>query len=129
MTFPRKLVSLAALAALAVPIAAADAQDPKPVPCNGLLIKDSAGDQDVAPIGGGGAGGPLASKGPDNIDIRGLFFNLTPGADGKPVLTANVQITNLTKDVPPEAHEGEVRYLVDFATLGDVAYLTAILDA
>lgn len=129
MFLPRKLLALAALTLLAVPIAGAGAQDAKPTPCTGILLKDGAGDQDVAPVGGGGAGTPIASPGPDNIDIRGLFFNFAPGADGKPVLTANIQINNLTKDVPAEAREGEVRYLVDFGTQGDVASVTAILDS
>jgi hypothetical protein len=120
---------MAAFAAIAVPIATAGAEDPKPTPCNGVLIKDAAGDQDVAPVGGGSAGLPHGSVGPDNIDIRGLFFNLAPGADGKPVATANIQIQNLTSVVPPEANEGEVRYLVDFGQQGDISSLTAILSA
>lgn len=125
----RNLLAILFAAALAVPIAGAGAQDPKPTPCNGILIKDGKGDQDVAPVGGGGADLPHSSVGPDNIDVRGLFFNLAPGADGKPVLTANIQIENLTKDVPPEAREGQVRYLVDFATQGDITSVTAILTS
>lgn len=127
---PRRiLLALSLVAALVVPVALAPAQDAKPTPCNGILLKDAAGDQDVAPIGGGGAGLPHSSVGPDNIDLRSLFFNYAPNAEGKPVLTANIGITNLTSEVPAEAHEGEVRYLVDFDTLGDVSSLTAILSA
>ncbi len=123
----RKLAALVALSAIAVPVALAGAADPKPVPCNGLLLKDAAGDQDVAPVGGGGAGSPIASKGPDNIDIRGLFWNMSPGPDGKPVATANIPITDLTSEIPAEAYEGEVRYLVDFGSQGDVEWLRAVL--
>jgi hypothetical protein len=94
-----------------------------------MLLKDTDGDQDIAPIGGGSAGLPHGTKGPDNMDVRGLFFNFAPGADGKPVLTANIVIENLTKTVPAEARAGEVRYLVDFGTQGDVAYLTAKLTS
>ena len=127
MAVSRKLLAFSAFAALVVPIAGADAQDPKPTPCNGLLLKDAKGDQDMAPVGGGGAGSPIASPGPDNIDVRGLFFNLAPGADGKPVLTANIQIENLTKDIPAEAHEGEIRYLVNFGLQNGITSVSAIL--
>ena len=129
MPLPQKLLALAAFAALAVPMATAGAQDVKPTPCTGILIKDGAGDQRSAPVGGGDAGLGYGGVGPDNIDIRGLFFNFEPGADGKPVLKANIQIQNLTKQVPAEAREGQVRYLVDFALQGDVTSVTAILDA
>jgi hypothetical protein len=120
-------------AGLAVMVASgtqpAGAEDAKPTPCNGMLLKDKAGDQTIAPVGGGSASLPHGSKGPDNLDVRGLFFNYAPGADGKPVLTANIVIENLTATVPAEARSGQVRYLVDFGTMGDVAYLTAVLKS
>ena len=127
MHVPRKLAALAVLSTLSVPIAIAGAQDPAPTPCNGVLISDAAGDQKVAPLFGGTP--MISTTGPDNLDIRAVFFNMTPGPDGKPVLTANMQIQNLTPEVPAEAREGFVRYQVDFGPLGDVEHLTAILDA
>jgi hypothetical protein len=125
MSPPRTLLALSLAVAVVVPVAGAGAQSGKPVPCTGVLIKDAKGDQTKAPVGGGSAGLPYGSGGPENIDIRGLFFNFQDG-----VLTANIQINNLTSEVPAEAREGEVRYLVDFATQGDgVTNLYAKLNA
>jgi hypothetical protein len=71
----------------ALAIAPAGAQQAVPVPCNGMLYTDPAGDHsyfDVNP--------DLSSPGNPNEDIRGLFFNFKGG-----VLTANIVVTNLDK--------------------------------
>ena len=71
----------------------AGAQDTaKPTPCTGeMLITDPVGDQDP--------GGP-------NQDITGVFFNFKGGK-----LTANIQFTNLTKELPEDSDAGAYWYV------------------
>jgi hypothetical protein len=119
-------VLLASLALLAVSTAFAAAGDPAPTPCNGMFVKDPAGDQIIGPVTGGFplGGTPATSKGPDNLDIKGLFFNTVNG-----VTTANIQITNLDQSVPMEFLQGKFSYIVDFDDVGDIAWVRAEVSA
>src|SRR4051794_36244456 len=87
---------------------AADAPSSPPVPCNGVMYKDAAGDQRIAPIGGSDADAGYGTTGPANLDLREFFWNYAAGADGKKVLTANFVLDDLTTDVPAEARAGEL---------------------
>jgi hypothetical protein len=98
-----------------------------------MLLKDAAGDALVFPVGGSfpNFGSPVpdvSSQGPANIDIRGVFFNYAPGADGKQVLTANIQVEDLTEEIPEEAREGFIRYYIPMDATGDVMGLNAVLS-
>lgn len=103
----RRLVLLAALAALVVVVTGtnAGAQDARPAAsgCFGALITDDAGDQ--APFG-------------TNMDLKGGWFRFTKGKDGKPQLVADIQVANLDKAVTPgwNAHTWWVRFRVGDAT-------------
>jgi len=112
---------LAAVAAVLATFAApapAGAADPAPTPCAGTLYTDPAGDQIQDPAGFGDSSFPTVEKGQDNTDIKSVFLNYAPGADGKQVLTANLQIANLTKDIPDVA-SGGIYYYLSY-NLGDV---------
>ena len=92
MKFFLALLAGASLAAL--PVAFAGAQDPVPQPCGSDVFQtDPKGDQVIGPV----LGGPplIADPGPDNMDIRRVFFTTR---DGK--TSANIQITKLDKTVP-----------------------------
>jgi hypothetical protein len=117
-------ILLTVLALLPVGAGAQDAA--KPAPCTGeMLITDKAGDQEVDPTATGL--GPT-HKTPDNSDVTGVFLNYKEGADGKKVLTANLQITNLTKDVPPPTDsQGGVYYYVLF-NVGDTTYFVKAVN-
>jgi hypothetical protein len=122
-----RLISLVTLgAAAAVGFSGgAVAQAPAAEGCNGLHIKDTAGDQSVGPIlGNSPVAGTGTSKGPDNMDITGVFFEHRNG-----VTTANLRIANLTKDVPPEIRTGALSYQVEFNKTeeGDVVFVRAEL--
>src|SRR3712207_5452469 len=123
MRSARITLSLAAIiaGAIAAPAHAVDAVTP--APCNGVLLEDPAGDQTMSPDGifGTGAG---STKAPDNADVTNVFFNYRPGKDGKPVLTANIQVTKLDKTIPSKqyssgglawyayyVHKGESRFV------------------
>jgi hypothetical protein len=94
---PVRATLAAALAAafVALPAASATAQDvPKPEPgCAGTTFTDPRGDQVDDPTGLG-----VGAKGGDNVDVTSGFFRYDAG-----VLTANIQVANLTLDVPADA--------------------------
>jgi hypothetical protein len=98
----RSLVPVLAAAAAAAAfgflswlIAPAHAQDAaKPTPCAGMSFTDPKGDTSLS-VSVLDTGVPA----PDNHDITGGFFNYLPDESGTPILTANIQVANLTKDV------------------------------
>jgi hypothetical protein len=117
MTKPHFLRRLAAAgvlgtAAIAVaagaPAGAADAA--KPTPCNGVFAVDPAGDAEYDANGTPPGG---ATPGQPNMDITSFFLNHKAGADGKPVLTANIVLKNLDMTQP----EGQ-----GFGTTGGLYY-------
>ena len=87
--------------ALAMAVVGATAAGADPVadtaPCNGVTVTDPAGDQLLFPTVVGGLTA-TATKGPDNTDIRRVWFNERNG-----VVTANMEITNLSKEYPAES--------------------------
>lgn len=111
-----RALPLARRAAVAAAVAAAFgalsadtalAQEAKPVPgCAGLAFTDPRGDQVDDPLGLG-----LGSQGPANVDVTGGFFRSDGG-----VVTANIQIADLTMDVP-EAATGVSYYM--YYSVGD----------
>jgi hypothetical protein len=106
-------------------VAPAGAEDPvsAPTAC-GQIREDKAGDQVIFPTPFVGLTAQ-AMKGPDNMDGRRYWFALDKTADGKPRVTANIQVTNLNNDVAPEVPLGNVRYMVEMATTGDVGWVAA----
>ena len=117
-TTPRTRTLLGALAAgallsllLALLPGPAGAQDAtKPTPCTGeMLITDPVGDQDP--------GGP-------NQDIKGVFLNYKDGH-----LTVNLQITNLTKELPPTGDSQGGAYWYLFYTDGDTRRFVKAVNA
>lgn len=110
----RRRAALGALSALAVSALApglAHAANPKP--CNGLpLLEDVTDDSVVAPLGGLG----LSSRshpGTGNEDIENAWLSWEKGADGKKVLTANIQLVNVDMTVPPPTDsQGGIAYYV-----------------
>ena len=115
-TIRRKLGSatMVSLAALAIAVPAAHAQNP--VPCEGtFLIADAAGDQ------GYKQQGQTVFPTGANTDVVGLFFRVDAGK-----VTANVVLDELTK-TPPDGFE-VVRYRVYFTIDGTVRYLQALVN-
>src|SRR3712207_5634198 len=91
-----------AAVAIAVMAGAAGAQDntkPTPTNCAGLAFQDPAGDQRI-PVGTA----PTPQKTKDNMDIVGGFFRYANNAEDELVLTANLQIANLNKDLEQGAN-------------------------
>lgn len=107
------LVGLTAAVFVAGPASA----DPKPAPCAGLLYTDPAGDTNDDPSGNGAPTGPVG----DQADITGVFLNHAPGAGGKSVLTANLQINNLTETIPSDAGGG-LYYYFTYTLADDVQH-------
>ena len=92
--------ALVAAAAAALPARAQTAQ-PQPTSCAGVTFNDPAGDQKVAAaVVAGQAVGPPQKAG-DNLDLIKGFFRYVPNAAGKNVLTAHLNVTNLTKTIEP----------------------------
>ena len=94
----------AAAATVAIPAGSPAQDQTKPVPCTGMAATDPAGDQIIGPVLGAFPlnGTPVTKKGPDNMDVTGLFFN-SHTKDGKTVTTANIEIFKIDKSIPPEA--------------------------
>jgi hypothetical protein len=112
--FPLLLSLLALCALVAVPAGAVDAT--KPAPCAGIHFTDPGGDQELASFQGFGP-----AESPENADIKGLFFNFKDG-----VLTANIQIANLTTEVPsPPTSNGGLYYYVIYDYKGAVKFVAA----
>jgi hypothetical protein len=102
---------------------AADDPASAPAPCNGVLVSDAAGDQLLFPTIAGGLTA-TASKGPDNTDIRKVFFNRVDG-----VLTANIQMTKLDKTYPSAAAPNNgVTWAVWFDVGDSTHYVKAVSD-
>ena len=97
----RPLVVLAAALAAIVcasiawvgPVGAQTAAAPTP-DCSGFVFKDSSSDQGI-PQGAV----PIIPAGP-NLDITGVFFRYDTDAEQKTPVTVNIQVTDLSKDLP-----------------------------
>ena len=88
------LLTLAVAALLvAYPATAAD-PTPEPMPCVGAQFTDPAGDL------GSLSPGP---EPPASMDLKRGFFRYVTAADGKKVLTANMQVANLSKEAYADA--------------------------
>jgi hypothetical protein len=122
-----RCAGLPAAAALLLGAAPAHAVDAvTPAPCNGIHQEDSSGDTELQPPGGFGLPFPPAGEGPPATDLTALFFNYRAGKDGKKVLTANVQVANLVKDVPsPPDSSGGIAWYVIYTYDGSVRFLRA----
>jgi hypothetical protein len=126
----RALIAAAAISAayagvawLAAPARALD--DVKPTPtCAGQTFTDPKGDAQIDLLEVGGIG---AMPAPDNLDITGGFFKYDPDASGAASLTANIQIANLSKEIPTlaDASSWTFRWTVS----GTVYYLLAEVDS
>jgi len=124
VTLLAALVAAAAfgmLAWLAAPAHALD--DTKPTPtCAGIDFTDPVGDQAIDPVGVGLGALPA----PVDMDITGGFFKYDADSSGSASLTANIQVANLTKDVPSGATGVSWYY---FWTVGAQQYfVTAQID-
>jgi hypothetical protein len=97
----------------AAPATAQNAAAPTPG-CDGLLFEDPAGDQRVNAIPLGGSP-PTPAPAKDNVDIRAGWINHTTDAAGKVTVTANIQVTNLTK----ETEEGAFALIYNFQWTDD----------
>jgi hypothetical protein len=104
-----------ATAAAATTIATAADELPQPTSCAGVTVNDPGGDAH-ATTGGGGVG-----PGQDNLDLLRTFLRYAPDANGKNVLTVNMEVTNLDVKLPTGAqsiawnfnftHNGETKYV------------------
>jgi hypothetical protein len=115
--------ALACAAILPAALAAvpAGAEDARPAPCAGVLIEDPAGDNTIGPLGTSPVtGSPFTSKGPESQDVRRVWFNTVGG-----VTTANIEITNLTKELPAEIRTGAISYLLDFDLTEGISFVRA----
>src|SRR3712207_1975352 len=119
MTRRFPLLALAAITTTAVagsvtPASAVD--ETKPTPCTGVAFNDPKGDSLSDPLT---LGDPFASAGPANTDITSGWFNTRNGET-----TANLQIANLTQDIPQES-PGGLWYYVEF---NDGRYVRAAIQ-
>ena len=107
MTRRIPLLALAATTITAVagsgPAAAVD--ETKPTACSGLTFKDASGDSISDPTG---LEIGLEGPGPANTDILSGWFNTRNGET-----TANIEIADLTTDIPPES-PGGLWYYMEF---------------
>jgi hypothetical protein len=124
------VAGLAALAALlALPALRAHAVDAAaPTPCGGTpLLTDPAGDQVYDPSGLNRTSGPGTKKTPDNTDLRSVFFNYRADKDGNPVLTANLQVANLTTTLPSSSDsQGGIYYYAHWSFGGQSVFVKAV---
>jgi uncharacterized protein YaiE (UPF0345 family) len=98
--------------------------DTKPSPtCAGMNFTDPEGDAALDLTGAGVGTAPA----PDNMDITGGFFKYDPDASGAASLTANIQVKNLTKDVPPGATG--VRWYYFWEVGGQQYFVEGAIDA
>ena len=120
MTRRIPLVALAAISITAVagsgPAAAVD-DDTKPIACSGLAFKDAAGDSISDPLA---LGLGTETAGPANTDILSGWFNTRGGET-----TANIEVANLTTDIPAES-PGGLWYYMEF---NDGRYVRAAVQA
>jgi hypothetical protein len=129
LTVKRPLVPALALAAafaltawITAPASALD--DAKPTPtCAGVNFTDPTGDAAIDPVGVGLGALPA----PDNMDITGGFFKYDADASGSAALTANIEVANLTKEVPTGATGATWYYFWNSG--GQQYFVTATVDA
>ena len=113
---------IAGLALAAFPAARAEAADDT-TPCAGITATDAKGDQAMYPAPFWPVTAPK-SAGPENADVKRLWFNTRDG-----VTTAHIEIANLTKDVPAEAApNGALTWSVWFKFDGLTYYVKAVSD-
>lgn len=117
----RTFLSLSGLAALlsAAVVAApapAGAAEPAPTPDCGVMATDKAGDNVNA---------TTQQQAPPNTDVTQVFFRHTI-KDGKPRVTANIRVAELTKAIqaPYTAHQ----YILDFTINKQPKLVAAIID-
>ncbi|MEA2273081.1 MAG: hypothetical protein QOI98_1789 [Solirubrobacteraceae bacterium] len=116
------LSAAALLTLLALAPGPAGAAD-KPTACGEPLLTDKVGDQVVDPLGAiDPIGlGLLAHKGPDNSDITSVFLNFAGG-----ILTANIEVTNLDKTIPPPTDsQGGIAYYAFWTFGGSTRFVRA----
>ena len=114
--------AFAATAWLATPARALD--DAKPTPtCAGVNFTDPAGDAAIDPVGIGLGALPAT----DNMDITGGFFKYDTDSSGSATFTANIEVANLTKDVPTGATG--VSWYYFWNSGGAQYFVTAQVDA
>lgn len=91
------------------------------------FIFDDTGDQAIDPTGQGLK--QTTSPGPDNMDITGVSFAWHNNADGKPVLSADIGIANMTMDPMPlyDSQAGNWYYL--WFTVGGTQYFLKAINA
>jgi hypothetical protein len=113
------LVVIAAFAA----VAPAGAEDAAPAPCDGLLMTDPKDDAAFyqQPLL---AGTPDATAWPSG-DVTGFWMDYRTGADGKKYLRTNIQIQNLTKEVPGAEYATAMGWHASFDTPEDF-YFTRV---
>jgi hypothetical protein len=110
-------------ASFATPARALD--DTKPTPtCAGVTFTDPKGDAAIDLLDAGGIGSMPA---PDNLDITQGFFKYDPDASGTASLTANLQVANLSKEIPPLADAASWTFRWTVADV--VYYLLAEVDS
>lgn len=117
-------MAFAALAAATT--AGAQEERPAPSSCAGLAFEDAAGDQKVsvglATVGGQQIPPPSPQKAKDNMDLRAGFF--TYDSDGR--LTANMQVTELTKELESGANGASWYFYFDVG--GATRFVRASVD-
>jgi hypothetical protein len=86
-------LSYACTAWFAAPTRAQAGATPTP-DCSGIVLTDPSGDQGI-PQGAV----PIIPAGP-NLDLTGVFFRYDAGTDAKSPVTVNIQVANLSKDLP-----------------------------
>jgi hypothetical protein len=108
----------ALVASFAVPARALD--DTKPTPtCAGMDFTDPKGDAAIDFVGLGIG----AMSAPDNLDITGGFFKYDADSTGTASLTANIQVSNLSKEIPTAADASS--WTFRWTVAGTVYYLLA----
>jgi hypothetical protein len=90
--------------------------------CSGVIITDPAGDQGIPQ----GDPGVVLLPGTDNVDLRGVFFRYDTDSDAKTPVTANIQVTNLSKDLPLGA--SALSWYVEWTVADTVYYVKADMD-
>ena len=107
------LLTLALVAAIALPAGAQDAA--KPAPCADQFIEDGTGDAEIDVTGGFGS----AREGTPNTDITKVWLGV-----GGTTITANIEVVKLDKTVPNDS-TGGLYYYVFFAAKGEEHYVVA----
>jgi hypothetical protein len=123
-----RIALLGSAALLTAALAAAPARaldDTKPTPtCAGVDFTDPTGDALIDPVGVGLGTLPA----PNNMDITSGFFKYDADASGSASFTANIEVVDLTKDIPTGA-TGVSWYYFWNGTGGQQYFVTAQIDA